>query len=81
MRCTSTRIHAAGKHQEAASQGIASNCHESSVAATEIDIRNLPRTELPTGLLKYGIPLIKLSLTGRGVSRGAPELPYAAKQS
>jgi hypothetical protein len=50
--------------------GIAFNCHESSVAATEIDIRSLPRTELLTGLLKYGIPLTRFSLTGRGVSRG-----------
>jgi hypothetical protein len=42
---------------------IGSNCHKSSVAATEIDIRNLPCTDLPIGLLKYGIPQIRMART------------------
>jgi hypothetical protein len=44
------------------------NCHELSVAATEIDIK--PAMYGIAHRSKYGIRLIRLSLTGSGVSRG-----------
>jgi len=33
---------------------IGFNCHESAMAATEIDLVDLPRMELPFGLLAVG---------------------------